>query len=408
MKNKFLAYLAILLSAGLYSLGSGLQGTALGVRATIEGFSTAITGVVMSGFSVGYLLGSIYVPKYVQKVGHIRVFGAFSAIASAAILFHSIIVHPAMWIPFRLISGICAAGIAIVIESWLNNSATNQTRGKVLATYMVVSMAASAGGQLLLNLGSPEGFIPFIIVSVLMSVAAVPILLTAVSAPSCETPQYINIKELYRISPLGVMGTLAVSVAQGALTGMGMVYAKSIGLTMFQISLFMTTLILGGALFQWPAGLLSDRFDRRRVIVILTFAACFIAFIAVIFSNYSQNLLFVLVFLLGGCCLPLYSLSIAQTNDHLEPNQIVAASSGLILVGGVGIIIGPIGVGVFMQLIGPTGYFIFLALVHGSLGAFGLYRMKKSKSVPNEEQKIAINLPVRTTPIVVNLIPEKS
>ncbi len=407
MKQAIWSVSAVLISVGLFNLGAGLQGTVLGVRASLEGFSPLTIGLVMSGFSIGYLAGSLYVPKLICRVGHIRVFGAFTAIASSTILLHSIIIDPLVWIGIRLVSGFCSAGIAVVIESWLNHSATNQIRGKVLATYMFIHMIGMAGGQLLLNVADSKGFVLFLLVSILVSLASVPILLTRTSAPHYEVHKYLPLKELYRISPLGVVGTLGVGITYGALLNMGMVYAQSIGLSIFQISLFMTLLILGGALFQWPMGWLSDHFERRRVITYANFVAFFIGVIIIIFSNYSLKFLFVLVFLFGGCSLPLYSLCVAHTNDHLNSEQIVPANSCLILLVGIGLVIGPTSVGILMKFSGPVGYFVFVTIIHALLGGFALYRTNIRVPVPDDEQTLTINLPIRSTPLILNLTSEE-
>ncbi len=407
MKKTIWSVSAVLISVGLFNLGAGLQGTVLGVRASLEGFSPLTIGLIMSGFSMGYLAGSFYVPKFIYRVGHIRVFGTFTAIASSTILLHSIIIHPAVWIGIRLVSGFCSAGIAVVIESWLNQSSTNQIRGKILAIYMLIHMTATAGGQFLLNVADARGFVLFILVSALFSLASVPILITVTPTPCYEIAESLLIKDLFLISPLGVAGTLVVGVTYGVLLKMGMVYAQNIGLSIFQVSLFMTLAVLGGAVFQWPMGWLSDRLDRRWIIMCANFAAFFIGVAIMAFSEHSQRLLFILIFLLGGCSLPLYSLCVAHTNDYLNHKQVISANSGLILTVGIGLIIGPVSVGILMKIFGPSGFFILISLVHALLGVFALYRISIINPIPGGGQKPAIKLPIRSTPLVLKLTSEE-
>ena len=406
MKEMIIASSALLLSIGMLSLGGGLQGTLLGVRSTLEGFSPSTTGMIMSGFFLGYLLGAIYVPRFVQRVGHIRVFGALASISSAAILLHPLIIHSAVWTLIRIVSGFCWAGIGVVTESWLNHNAINKTRGKLLSIYMMIQMIANGCGQLFLNTADPRGFPLFILVSVLISLALVPILLTVAPAPHFETPSVLSLKNLYKISPLGITGTFLVGIAHSALLGMGMVYASKAGFSIGQISLFMALIFLGGAAFQWPLGLLSDRYDRRQVITCVAFAASITAFVALILPSYLPMILLPLIFIVAGFSLPLYSLFIAHTNDHLNPDHMVAASSGLTLVLGLGTTIGPVAAGYFMEALGAGGFFTFLIIVHGLIGIFALYRMTRREAIPLEEQKDIVPFPIRSTPVVANLTQE--
>lgn len=231
-------------------LGDGLQSTLLGVRASLEGFPTAVTGLIMSTFYLGFLGGAVYAPRFVERVGHIRVFGALASLASAAVLIHGIIVTPVAWSLLRLLSGFCLAGLYIVAESWLNDRATNRTRGQLLSIYMVVTYAGVAGGQLLLNAADPQGLQLFILTSVLISVALVPLLLSAGPAPKFSRQSPLSLRALYTISPLGVVGAFATGMASGALFGFGPVYAESSGLSVSQISFFMTAALLGCTVFQ--------------------------------------------------------------------------------------------------------------------------------------------------------------
>lgn len=331
----------LLVGIGLMMLGNGLQGSLLGVRANIEGFPTAITGLIMSGYYVGFLFGSVVTPKILESVGHVRVFAALASLASTAALVHAVFPDPYIWVIFRIFTGFSFAGLYIVSESWLNDTATNETRGSILSIYMIITFGGMAGGQFLLNSSDPGGYQLFIVVSVLVSLALIPTALTASPMPSMEAPDKLGIRKLYKISPLGVVGVIIVGITQGAFFAMAAVYGGLIGLTVGQISFFISLSVIGGALMQLPIGKLSDIIDRRKVLM-LTAAVTAVAAIAMYNVEGLSNKLWFMGFsvIFGGFCMPLYSLCLAHTNDHLEPNQMVAASSGLIFLNGVGAIIG--------------------------------------------------------------------
>lgn len=261
---------AILLGFGILMLGDGLQGTLLAVRADLEGFSATLTGLVMSTFYLGFLLGSIMTPRITVRVGHIRVFAAFAALSSAAILVHALFVTLPVWIAMRLLSGFCFAGLYIVAESWLNDRASNETRGKLLSLYMVITYIGVGAGQLLLNLADPFDFELFILVSILISLAVVPLLLSAGSSPKFHDSVRISLLQLYRLTPLGLVSMFAVGMVTATFFALGPVYAQRIGLDIRDTSYFMSAAVVGTVLAQGPIGALSDRFDRRRVLTLVT------------------------------------------------------------------------------------------------------------------------------------------
>jgi MFS family permease len=397
---------ALLVGIGLLLMGNGLQASLLGVRADIEDFGSTITGVMMSGYFVGFLFGSAWTPRAVQRVGHIRVFAALAALASIAILVHSLLVHPAVWALMRTVTGLCYAGLYIVAESWLNARSDNATRGRLLSLYMVISYVGMGGGHLTLNVADPSQHDLFMIVSLVISVAVLPILLSATKAPYSEAPRGISLRELYRVSPLGVVGTLATGIANGAVFTMGAVYARGEGLSVAEVSLFMVAVIAGGALFQWPVGKLSDHFDRRLVITGTTFAAAILAVIADRVAGLSDLWLLVAVCAFGGMTLSLYSLCVAYTNDHLSSEQLIAASSGLVLANGIGAILGPSIAGIAMDLVGASGFFAWLFVVHAAIGVFGLWRMTRRPSPSAEDQGPYVAMPSRSSPFVTRAVEE--
>lgn len=366
-------------------LGDGLQGTLLAVRAYGEGFSTALPGLVMSAFYIGFLTGTLWTPRIVRQVGHIRVFAALASIASATILIHSAYVDPVLWIVLRLISGFCFSGLYVVAESWLNNSSTNKTRGQLLSVYMIITYTAVGVGQLFLNLADPAGHQLFVLISILISMAVVPILLNRMKVPRFDEIEPVKMTELYRISPLGVFGMFWVGLVTAVLFSIGPVYASQLGLQTKAISYFMLAPVVATVLLQWPIGHLSDRYDRRKVIVVVTLIAAAIAF-ACLAIPADEILALTLGFgLFGGFSLPMYALFIAYTNDHLEPEQMVAASSGLILAGGLGAAIGPFAVSLLMDR-SSDWFFLFMAISHSGIALFAFYRMIIRDAPPIDEQ----------------------
>ena len=377
---------AILLGFGILMLGDGLQGTLLAVRADLEGFSATLTGLIMSTFYLGFLLGSIMTPRLTIKVGHIRVFAAFAALSSAAILIHALFVTVPVWIAMRLVSGFCFAGLYIVAESWLNDSATNETRGKLLSIYMVVTYIGVGAGQLLLNLADPVAYPLFILTSVLISIAVVPLLLSAGSPPTFQDSVRISLLQLYRLTPLGIVGMFAVGMVTATFFALGPVYAQRMGLGIKDISYFMAAAVVGTVLLQGPIGALSDRFDRRMILTLVTVLTALAALLCIPAAQHSTNALFLAIAIFGGLAFPLYSVCIAYTNDHLDPNQMIAASGALVLVGGLGAITGPVLFASIMDRFGIQALFWSIAWVHGLTGLFAIYRMIRSKPVPLDKQ----------------------
>jgi MFS family permease len=394
---------ALFLGIAMMMLGNGLQASLLGLRATAEGFATGTTGLVMSAYYLGFLAGSTLTPRIVKNVGHVRVFSALASLASTAALVHAAFVEPWTWGAMRFVTGFCYAGLYIVAESWLNDRATNETRGQLLSVYMLMILGGVTGGQLLLNLADPNGFLLFVLASVLVSLALVPVSLTAGPAPAFDAPSKVGLLELYRISPLGVAGAMATGMAHGVLFAMGAVYADRIGLSVAQVSIFMGAAYLGGMIFQWPIGHLSDRFDRRRVMTAVTLLAAIFAVAAVSVTSLSVAVLLLVMLLFGGMTLPMYSLCIAHTNDYLDPGQMVAASATLVLVGGLGASLGPPAAAALMALAGPHGFFLALGLIHAAIGGFALYRMSQRAPVPLDEQNPIVPVASGALPVAAAL-----
>ena len=381
----------LLLGMGLLMLGAGLQGTLIGLRATLDGFSPLVVGVVMSCYYVGYIGGSIGTPRMVARVGHIRVFAALTAVASVAILLQATLVTAVSWSVLRAISGFCFAGIYVVAESWLNDRASNANRGALLAVYMLVIYVGLGGGQFLLNAADPAGPLLFVLISVLISLAVVPMSLSVQRAPEFSIPRKTALGDLYNASPLGVVGVFVSGVVTGSVFSMGPVYAQTIGLGASDISVFMAAGILAAVCTQLPIGRWSDRVDRRTVLVVVCLLGVIAAIGGAILASQSKLLLFVSAAVFGGMALTLYSLCLSHINDHLHVEQIVSASASVILLNGAGSIVGPIIVALSMQRFGPPSYFYSLAAMVSVLMAFGLWRKGQTAPVPAEQKVPFVN-----------------
>ena len=396
---------ALFFGVGMIMLANGLQGSLIGVRASLEGYTAFAAGFIMTGYYAGFLSGALIIPQRIKNIGHVRTFAALASIASISILLHSLHVSFFGWFLMRFITGMCFVGMYTVAESWINDLSENNNRGQALSVYMMVSMAGSAFGQLFLNVASPETATLFMIVSILISVSLVPILVVVSKQPDFSITEFLTIKELYNTSPLGVTAILLTGLAHGTLWGIGSIYALKNGLTIEQVSIFMFTFIIGGALNQYLIGYLSDRYDRRTVLVTVAFLASFFCVLAVIFGTSFISLL-IITFIFGGLTVPLYALAIAHTNDFLSKKEMVAASAGLQLAGGAGLTVGPLLGGLSIDLIGAAGFWIYLFLIHGSLGIFGLYRMSIRDAVPLEDQGSTVLLNSRSAIVSMELYPD--
>ncbi len=365
---------ALLLGMLFLQLGNGLQGTLLSVRGELEDFSTFEMSVVMSAYFVGFLGASRLVPEFIRRVGHIRVFAALASLISAILILYPLLVNPWIWTGGRIIIGFCFCGVYITAESWLNNAATNDNRGQLLSSYMVVQMAGIVAAQLLLLVGDPGGFELFVLISVLVSISFAPILLSITPTPAFEATKPMSIKELFKTSPLGCVGMFFLGGIFSAQFGMAPVFGTTAGFSLSEISIFVAAFYIGAMVFQFPIGWLSDRMDRR-ILIVVTSA---IGFIAALTSILVLDVFLILVgsaLLIGGMSNPLYSLLIAYTNDFLELDDMASASGGLLFLNGLGAISGPLLTGYLMTQTGPGGYFIILATLLGSLTVYGFYRM---------------------------------
>ncbi len=399
---------ALFIGVALMSLGNGLQGTLLGVRAGQVDFGLTVTGYVMSGYFIGALVGSIITPKLIGEVGHIRVFAAFASIVSTAALLYAVFIDPTAWFLFRIATGICIAGLNIVNESWVNAISTTENRGKILSIYMIIVFASMGAAQFLLNVSSPDGFVLFILVSALISLSLVPMTLVKSQAPEFSEPKPVGILDIYRGSPLAVVACVFNGLGQSAFFTLGAVYAGQIGLSVSEISWLMAVPMLSVIISQYPIGMLSDRYDRRIVIIVVSLLTALVAALCMMQSQVSFMGMVVLFGLFGALSLPLYSLGLAHANDYLEYDQMLGAAGKLVLLFGAGATVGPILAGELMERVGADGFFIFMIAVYSGIALFAIYRTTRRAPVPLEEQGDFTLVSPRTTPLAAAALADES
>ena len=404
---------ALFTGMGFLMMAYGFQGSLLGVRAVAEEFSLLATGFMMSGYFVGYFIGTSTITGLISRVGHIRVFAAFASLASLVILVHSVFVNPLVWFFLRVLTGISMVSIYTVTESWLNDRATNKNRGSILSIYMVILYGAMGIGMFLLNFSDPIKFEPFILISVLTSAALVPILLTKKKPPTFKKVKGMSLKDVYAASPFGMVSSFFYGTIQSALFTLLAVYAASMNFTIFQISVVTFLLAISGAVSQWPIGKISDMFDRRKVIIYSTFGAAFFALCAILASRQmylpgelatNKTWFYLSLILFSFCSLPMFSLILAHTNDFIPKEQFVAAGASLQFTFGMGAMSGPFLCSIFMNIVGLNGFFVFIIFFHILIGLFGLYRNTIRKVIENPDSQF-VAMPSTITPVGIELSP---
>lgn len=401
MHNAFAPVAALLLSVSILLTGQGLQGILLPVRASLEDFPTIAIGAIGAAYFLGFTIGCLRGGELVRRVGHVRVFLAMSATASALPLVHSLLVHPAAWSVLRFTTGFCFATLYIVIESWLNASAENDNRGLIFSTYSMISLTVLAAGQMMMLTFDPVGMELFVIASVLVSIGAVPVALSQSPSPQIPAKIRVDIATLYRLSPSGTIGCLATGLANGAFWALAPVFASETG-GVSMAAWFMTAAVLGGALGQWPLGILSDRFGRRKVLISVSMAGAGTGLLLLLLPvTASGSTTAWLGALWGAMAFPLYTLAVAYANDYAEPDEYVMVSGGLLLMYGIGAIAGPFVASALMESFRASGLFGYTAAVHVLLVAFVGMRYLRAHNVADNPMAFSDALTVTQTASVV-------
>ena len=409
-------------------VANGLLTTLIGLRLANSDISTFATGLVVSGFFVGTVLGCFAGHRIIASVGHIRAFAAFASIFSAASLAHAFLDDILIWWALRVVEGICAAGLFMCAESWLNERATDNTRGTILSLYTMTAGVSTGFGQFLLMAADIDGFALFALSSLLLSLALVPVALTRNPAPAVPSPMRFSILDLWKRSPLGLVACALAGLTLGAFYGMGPVFFRDLGLSSVEVAVFMGAAITGGMVLQWPIGHLSDRFDRRFFllfigagIVIVGAAIAYLSFFLLQSRSISAAVgsfrfdgsevlareMWVSIppmILFGALVFIVYPLAVAHSNDRFEAEEFVALSAGLLMAYSVGAIFGPIFAAIVMERIGAPGLFVFIAAMGLLLTVFVLWRIRTGHKLPLEEQAAYQAVP-RTTPVAYELDP---
>lgn len=395
---------SLLLATMLLMLGNGLMSSLVGIRLDSAETASWLLGLVGASYFAGLTLGSLNAFRTIAAVGHVRSFTAFASIYSAAMLLHAVILDPMLWIALRLAGGYCMAGLYMCLESWLNARATKEMRGRVLAYYAMSTYAAMGVAQGFLALPDTSGFLLFVVASLTMSMALVPVALTRIAQPALPNVNSFSFFRLYKVSPLGVVGTFVAGLVTGAFYTLGAVYGRRLGLGLDQIALLMVIAILSGFFLQWPIGYLADRFDRRRVIIALCFGLTLTSLGMTVGSRADLVTLFASAAAFGAVSSTLYPMCVAYVNDWIDPHDLISAAGGLVLTYSAGAIFGPIVASAMMDptVSGPGGLFLFSAVVSALGGLFGTFRLFARSSVPLEEQA-HFQIAARTTPAATAL-----
>ncbi|NRP12124.1 putative MFS-type transporter YcaD [Aliiroseovarius sp. xm-m-379] len=396
---------ALLLGMMLLMVGNGVQGTLLGIRGGIEGFSTFHMSIVMSGYFAGFLFGSRLTPLMIRRVGHVRVFAALGSFISAVLILYPAMTHPIAWTALRVVIGFCFSGVYVTAESWLNNAADNENRGKALSLYLIVQMVGIITAQYLLVLGDPGGFMLFILPSVLVSIAFAPILLSISPTPAFENTKGMSLRELFLLSPLGFVGIMVVGGVYAAMFGMSAVFGSEIGMSVGEISFFVSMFYIGGLVLQYPIGWISDRADRRRLILVVAGIAGVASFVP-LFAGSSYYAFLVAAFFVGGMTNPLYALLLAYVNDYLDVDDMAAASAGLIFVNGIGAIMGPVVTGWIMSVLGPLGFFVYMGTLLLLLLGYGLWRSTRRAAPAMDDTSSYMTMSPAASPVAVDMAQE--
>lgn len=403
MRQTLLSLFALFLAVLTLMLGSGHLGTFLSLRLKVDDVSDALIGMVMAGFYVGLVVGAWVCPRVLQRVGHIRAFAVFAAINCANVLVQGMFVNAWVWLPLRVLTGLCMMGMYMVVESWLNERAPRELRGRVFSVYMLVSYLGMGAGQFMLNIAPLRDPIHFFLLGTLFALCLLPVSLTQAMHPAPIERVQFNWSRLYKTAPFGMVGALVAGLMNGAFYALGPVYVRNIGLDVSQIALFMAVTILGGLLAQYPVGMISDRIDRRTVLATLTIFSSLVSLALLWTGSDYMPLLYGTAFVFGGLLFTSYPVAVAHTHDHFDSTQVVTVSAALIVVYGLGAALGPLGASGLMFVLGQQGLFIFIAVV-GLLFGIVTYLRREAEVVPVEAQEPFVPV-LSTSPVINNLDP---
>jgi len=387
----------LLVTAGILIGGNGLQGTYIALKGTAEGFTPSTIGMVGAGYSIGFAIGCIYVTRLLRAIGHIRTFSAMASVAAVAAIFMSMVIDPVFWFAMRFVTGIAVASLFATVESWINAKVTNENRARTLSIYRFVDLGSVTVAQYIIPTVGIEGPIIFNIIAIALTLSLVPISVADKSSPAPPETMTFDLKAVWRISPLAVVGVIAIGLSMAAFRNIGPIYAEEIGMSITSIATFMSAGIIGGVVLQYPLGVYSDKLDRRRVIVWTTIGSiitgAYLSFGAG--SNETANI--VSVFLFGAFSMPLYSLCSAHGNDYAKEGEHALVSAGLLFYWSIGATIGPLLASILLQYVGPRAFFAYTSFIFLGFLIFTLMRMRVRGPVPPSQRRWRFRSLLRTS-----------
>ena len=407
MVSTLTSFLALYTAIFTLLTGVGLLGTFLSLRMTMAEFSTEVIGLILAAYYVGLVMGSVVCQRLVARVGHIRTFAALAAVATATVMLHGVFFSAWAWGLLRLVTGIAIIGLYMVVESWLNECTEPQFRGRVFSIYMVLSYIGIGFGQILLSLADPSLPNHFFIVGMLLALCLVPVSMTKAISPSMPSPSRFNFFALLKKAPLGMGGCLTAGLINSAFYTMGPVFGHAIGLSVSQLSLLMGATVLGGLLLQWPVGLISDRFDRTRMLPVLSFLVATISSLVVLTAGLPFAGLLVLMVCFGGFFFTIYPVAVARSHDLFDAEDVFSVSTGLLISFGIGACIGPVAAAFVMKTVKtPYGLFVFMAIVSVVYAAMAhfLRRREIIEIVPVVDQSTYMPM-MRTSTVSIRIDP---
>ncbi|MFT4718540.1 MAG: MFS family permease [Rickettsiales bacterium] len=400
--------LSLLISFAILSVGHGLNTNLLNIRSLLENYSEITIGIMNSFYFLGFIIGVKIGSKYIDRVGPVRTFAGLISIISTISLLHALIIHPVMWIILRLVYGICIAGAYVVIESWLNSLSEKENRGRILSIYMIVNFSGLFLGQILINQELVETFTLFAVVSILASIAIVPLILSKVKQPEAQSQTSLSIKKLYKNSPLSIIGIVANAISASAFWSFGAIFMLKMGFTVENAAFFFAVTLIGGLFFQWPIGYISDKFNRRISIIICSITTILTSLVMLILTHtltieFNYLILFVAL-IFGGFSYPLYSLFISLANDFLKSGSFVKASSSLLMINGVGSVFGPLLAAIFIFTFDATGLFWLIIIANLMIFVIALNELLCGKKIPEATSDHFIISPKQTS-VLLNMDP---
>lgn len=387
----------LLVTAGILIGGNGLQGTYIALRGISEGFSASTIGLISAAYSVGFALGCISVTQLMRRIGHIRTFATMAAVASAASIAMPLVIHPVFWMLMRFVIGIAVACLFAVIESWINAQVTNSNRARTLSIYRFVDLGSVTLAQYIIPIAGIGGPVVFSLIAMALSLSLVPISLADKSNPAPPKQIPFNLFAVWRISPLAVVGCVAVGLSMAAFRNIGPIYAEQIGLSVTAIATFMSAGIIGGVVLQYPLGVYSDRYDRRIIILATTAGSVIVGLFLAFFAGTDEWSNIIGVFVFGAFALPLYSLSSAHGNDHAREGEHAMMSAGLLFFWSVGATVGPLLASLLIDQFGPKALFSYTAAIQVVFIAYTIYRLQVREGVPVEERNWRFRSLLRTS-----------